>query len=145
MKDLKVRLIKNKRELDDVLKIREIVFIKGQNCPRECEMDGLENKAKHVIVKYRGKTIGCARVRFLENKAKLERIALLEDYRGKGFGREIMNYLIRYCKRKKVEEIFLHSQSYVKKFYEKCGFKPRGKPFLEAGIKHIEMRMETDS
>ncbi|MCD6318277.1 GNAT family N-acetyltransferase [Candidatus Aerophobetes bacterium] len=108
-------------------------------------MDGLENEAKHVIVKYRGKTIGCARVRFLENKAKLERIALLEDYRGKGFGREIMNYLIRYCKRKKVEEIFLHSQSYVKKFYEKCGFKPRGKPFLEAGIKHIEMRMETDS
>jgi len=145
MRDLKVRLIKNKKELDEVLKIREVVFIKGQNCPRECEMDGLENEARHVIVKYKGKVIGCARIRFLENKAKLERIALLKDYRGKGFGREIMNYLIKYCRRKKVEEIFLHSQLYVKKFYEKFGFKPRGKSFLEAGIKHIEMYIKAGS
>ncbi len=142
MKDLEIRLIKNKKELEEVFKVREVVFIKGQNCPRECEMDGLDDDAEHIIVKNRGKTIGCARVRFLENKAKLERIALLENYRGKGFGREIMNYLIKYCKGRKVEEIFLHSQVYVKDFYKKFGFKPRGKVFLEVGIEHIEMYMK---
>jgi len=143
MKELEIRMIKNKKELDEVFKIREVVFIKGQNCPRELEIDGLDDEAKHVIVKFRGKTIGCARIRFPEDRAKLERIALLKEYRGKGCGREIMNYLIKYCKRKKVEEIFLHSQLYVKDFYKKFGFKPRGKTFLEAGIEHIEMYMKT--
>jgi len=144
MKDkyLEIRIVKNKKELNDVFKIREIVFVNGQNCPWECEMDGLDDSAKHIIVKYKGKTIGCARIRFPGNRTKLERIALLKEYRGKGFGRELMNYLIRYCRRKKVEEIFLHSQLYVKNFYKKCGFRLRGKIFLEAGIEHIEMYYE---
>lgn len=139
MKDLEIRIIRTKKELNEVFKIREIVFVEGQNCPWECEMDGLDDKAKHVIVKFEGKTIGCARIRFLENKAKLERIALLESYRRRGFGKKIMDYLIKYCKRKRVEEIFLHSQLYVEDFYRKFAFKSRGKIFLEAGIKHIEM------
>jgi len=141
-KNLEIRMIKNRQELNEVLKIREIVFVKGQNCPWECEMDGLDEEAEHIIVKYCGKTIGCARIRFLENRAKLERVALLKEYRGRGFGKEMMKYLIRHCKRRKVEEIFLHSQLYVKDFYKKFGFKPRGKTFMEAGIEHIEMYMK---
>jgi len=141
-KNLEIRMIKNRQELNEVLKIREIVFVKGQNCPWECEMDGLDEEAEHIIVKYCGKTIGCARIRFLGNRAKLERVALLKEYRGRGFGKEMMKYLIRHCKRRKVEEIFLHSQLYVKDFYKKFGFKPRGKTFMEAGIEHIEMYMK---
>ncbi|MCD6083319.1 GNAT family N-acetyltransferase [Candidatus Aerophobetes bacterium] len=141
-KNLEIRMIKNRQELNEVLKIREIVFVKGQNCPWECEMDGLDEEAEHIIVKYCGKTIGCARIRFLENRAKLERVALLKEYRGRGFGKEMMKYLIRHCKRRKVEEIFLHSQLHVKDFYKKFGFKPRGKTFMEAGIEHIEMYMK---
>ncbi|HHJ00911.1 MAG TPA: GNAT family N-acetyltransferase [Candidatus Aerophobetes bacterium] len=141
-KNLEIRMIKNRQELNEVLKIREIVFVKGQNCPWECEMDGLDEEAEHIIVKYCGKTIGCARIRFLENRAKLERVALLKEYRGRGFGKEMMKYLIKHCKRRKVEEIFLHSQLYVKDFYKKFGFKPRGKTFMEAGIEHIEMYMK---
>ena len=50
-----------------------------------------------------------------------------------------MGYLINYCKKKKVNEIVLHSQCYIEDFYKKCGFKTRGKTFMDAGIKHIEM------
>ena len=79
------------------------------------------------------------RVRFINRKAKLERIALLKTYRNMGFGKKIMVYLIRYCQRKKVSKIVLHSQYYVKDFYAKFGFKPEGKVFLDAGIKHVKM------
>ena len=136
---MKIRLIKNKKELKQVLEIRRIVFIKGQNVLEKRERDGLDKTAKHIIVLYKNKPIGCARVRFYDKKGKLERIALLDEYRDRGFGKLIMGYLINYCKKHKIKDIVLHSQCYVKGFYEKCGFKPRGKIFLDANIKHIEM------
>ena len=137
--NLKIRLIKNKKELDAVFKIRKIVCIKEQKVKKDIERDEFDKTAKHFIVFYKNKPIGGARLRFINNKVKLERIAVLKTHRGKGFGKDMTNYLIRYCKNKKVKEIFMHSQYHLKDFYKKLGFKPRGKTFMEAGIKHIEM------
>ena len=136
---LKIRLVRNKRELQSVFRIREIVFIKGQNVPRDREMDEHEKDSKHVIVFYNGKPVGCARVRFLGKKAKLERIAILKRFRGKGFGNDIMDYLVSYSKRRVAKEAVVHSQYYIRDFYRRFGFKERGKTFMDAGIKHIEM------
>ena len=138
-KNLKVRLIKNKKELGKVLTIREIIFIKEQKVSKEIEVDGLDKISKHIIVFYKAKPIGCARIRFVGKKAKLERIALLKGYRSKGIGKILMYYLINYCKNKNFKNIFMNSQYYLKDYYSKFGFKSRGKPFTEAGIKHIEM------
>jgi len=142
MKRLKIRLIKNKKELNSILRIRETVFIKGQNVPVSRERDGLEDEAKHVIVLLRGKPIGCARVRFIDGKSKLERIALLPKYQRKGFGKKLMAYLISYSKRHKVKEIYLHGQCRIQKFYEDAGFKTRGKVFMDGGMRHYEFYME---
>ena len=125
-----------------MFKIRENVVIKVQNVPEKREKDELDKTAKHVIVIYKNKQIGCARIRFINKKAKLERIALLKKFRSKGFGKAIMDYLINYCKKKKVKEINLHSQYYIKDFYKSCGFKQRGKIFMDAGIKHIDMYLK---
>jgi len=142
MKGLKIRLIKNKEEFNQVMRIREIVFVKGQDVPMNREIDGLDESSKHAVVFYKNKPIGCARIRFVGKKAKLERIALLKKYRNKGFGKIIMDYLVKYCRSKKVKEIVLYSQCYIKEFYGKCGFKERGKTFMDAGIRHIEMYLK---
>lgn len=142
MKDTEIRPVRNKKELEETMKIREIVFQKGQKVPKERDHDGLDKEAYHIIVLYKEKPMGCARVRFIGKTAKLERIAILEKYQGKGYGKMLTEYLIRYCKKKKAKQIIIHSQYYVKDFYAKCGFKDRGKPFIDAGIKHIEMRMK---
>ena len=138
-KGIEIKLVKNKKELSDVFKIREVVFVKEQNVPRDIEMDEFDTNSKHFIVLYSNKPIGCARIRFIGKMAKLERIALLKRYRGKGFGKIMMNYLIKYCKNKNVEEIVMNAQYYLKNYYDKFGFRPKGKTFMEAGIKHIEM------
>ena len=108
-KNLEVRLVKNRKELDNVMKIREIVFIREQKVPKGLEADGLDKLSKHVIVFYKNKPIGCARIRIIGKKAKLERIALLKGYRGRGFGNAIVNYLIKYCKSRKFKNIFMNS------------------------------------
>lgn len=141
MENVKIRLVKNKKELEEVYKIREIVFIKEQNVPKNIEIDKFDKSAKHIVVLYKNKSIGCARVRFIGGKAKLERIAVLKSSRGKGFGKMIVNYMVNYCKNKNVKEIVMNSQFYLKDYYKKFGFKPMGKTFMEAGIKHIRMYM----
>jgi len=145
VQDLKIRLVKNKKELEKVFKIRMTVFVDEQKVPPELELDEFDilSKAKHVIALYKGKPAGAARIRFPGNKAKLERLALLKKYRGNGFGKMIIEYMVKYCKKKNPKEILLHSQCYAEKFYRKCGFIPRGKIFLDAGIRHIEMYLKS--
>lgn len=139
MEKLNIKQVKNKKEYNKILKIREIVFIKEQNVPKEIEMDEFDKDAKHFIVYLKNKSIGCARIRKINNYVKLERIAILKEYRGRGFGKDLTNFLINYCKKIGFNEIQLHSQIYISNFYEKLGFKSIGKKFLEADIKHIKM------
>ena len=55
----------------------------------------------------------------------------------------IVKYMVNYCKNKNVKTIVMNSQYYLKDYYKKFGFKPRGKTFMEASIKHIEMYMNS--
>lgn len=145
MRDLEIRLAQNKKELDQVIDIRKTVFVNEQNVPLSLELDGLDGESEHIIVLYKNETIGCARIRFNNDKAKLERIAILKKYREKGFGKRLMHYLINYCRSKGVKEIYLHSQIYMKDFYKRLGFRTRGKPFMEAGIEHVKMYMKNQT
>jgi len=136
---LDIRLVKNKKEYNKIINIRETVFIKEQNVPKEIEMDEFDKEAEHFIAYLKDKPIGCARIRKINNYVKLERIAILKEYRGKGYGRDLTNFLINLFKKKGFKEVHLHSQINVSDFYEKLGFKKIGGIFLEADIEHIEM------
>ena len=94
IKGLDIHIVKNREELDQVLKIREVVFILGQNVDWDEEMDGLDDEATHIIALLKGKAVGCARIRFIGDKAELERIAVLEKHRKKGIGRAITDFLL---------------------------------------------------
>jgi predicted GNAT family N-acyltransferase len=79
--------------------------------------------------------IGTARWRFTENGIKLERFAVLEEYRDKGAAtallKEVLNDVL-----KENKPVYLHAQVQVVGFYEKFGFKPVGDEFVEADIRH---------
>lgn len=141
MNKLEVKEIKNPEDLEIAFDIRKIVFVKEQNVPIDLEMDGLDSQAKHFIAYLRKIPIGCARISIEGKCAKLERIAIIKEYRNMGFGKELTNNLIKYCKQQNFKEIRLHSQAYISDFYKKLGFEPIGKNFFEAGIDHIEMFM----
>jgi len=140
---LEIREIKNKTELEECFEIRRKVFVIGQNVLKELEWDGLDKEADHIVVKEGKQAVGCARIRFFDKtKAKLERIAILPEYRCKGYGKLLVRFMIDYCKKKKASVITMHAQYYLLEYYKKLGFVPFGKKFEEAGIEHIEMRIE---
>lgn len=143
MKKLDIKLVENTEELQCCFHVREEVFIKEQRVSREEEMDEHDRTATHIIAYCDGKVAGCARIRFMGTKAKLERLAIIKEFRKKGVGKEILRFMIAYCKEEGVVEAYGHAQLYARDFYEKCGFKARGGEFMEAGIRHIEMYKKT--
>lgn len=137
---ISVKIAENRKEMSDAKDVRRQVFQIEQGIDSKLDFDGEDDKADHVIAYLRGKAIGTARIRYLPEKtAKIERVSVLKEYRGKGAGKGIMEYIVCYLRGKSAENIKLDSQEYAKVFYEKLGFKQRGKVFQEAGVPHVEM------
>lgn len=135
----KIKLIKGKKGFKIAYKIRKEVFVKEQGIDEDVEMDGFDNIATHLILYYNGKPVGTGRFYYDGKDYRLGRIAVLKDYRGKGFGKIITEELIKYAEKKKVKRIVIHSQKYLEDFYKGLGFISVGKVFIEAGIPHIKM------
>jgi predicted GNAT family N-acyltransferase len=139
---ISVRMARSQGDLERAFSVREEVFIKGQRVPRRIEMDGREGESKHFLAYYRGRLAGCARIRFIGRRAKLERIAVRKPYRRRGLGKAITARMVSYAKRRGAKKAMMHAQCHAGDFYEKCGFEPRGRIFLEAGMKHRKMIMK---
>ena len=138
MKDLEVKFVDDEKEFEKVVDIRKTVFVEEQNVPLDLEIDGLDSISKHVIAYFCEEPVGCARLR-IDQRARLERVVVLKQYRNRGFGKQIVEYVLDYCKNNNLDEIYFHSRIDTVGFYKKLGFKTRGKIFFEAGIEHIEM------
>ena len=79
-----------------------------------------------------------ARYRKTEKGIKLERFAVLKQYRKKGYGNKILKRILEVLKHNK-DDIYLHAQVQVVDFYKKQGFIKKGDIFSEAGIQHYKM------
>ena len=125
-----------------VLDIRNRVFVIGQSCPYDIEVVLAEEKeAKHFLIMFKDEPVGTIRYRQIKERVfKLERFAVLEEYRGHGYGKDAFLYLVN-----KIEEdynpctIYFNAQYQLLDYYRKLGFKEEGDVFYEANIKHIKM------
>lgn len=133
---------RNSSDLEKCLEIRRIVFVEGQNVPEELEIDGLDNDSTHYMISVSNTPIGTARVRYLDGKAKIERVAILSEYQGRKLGQELMRFIIEDIQKSKTAKMMvLSSQVYAIPFYEKLGFIAYGDEYLDADIPHKDMKM----
>ena len=133
---------------DDMLKaysVRSIVFVEEQNCPYEIEVDGKDFAALHVLGEIENQPVAAGRMRFLGDVVKLERLAVRQAYRGKGYGSELLKFMMAVAKENGFKKIKLHAQTQALDFYIKHGFQGRGERFFEADIEHLLMVYEDPS
>ncbi len=143
MSKLNYKLVTSDKELKGALEVRRQVFVAEQSIPEGLELDGCDREALHMVVKDGERVIGTARVLFLANgQAKIERMAILKPFRGRGIGKKIISFLNEELKNRQVEEVVLHAQYSVVAFYKSCGFKASGPTFWEAGIRHLKMQKQ---
>ena len=125
--------------------IRIAVFVEDQNVPIAEEADGKDSKCKHHLLTVDALPVGTARVHYIGNVAKIERVAILKDYQGAGLGKKLMEYIIAGLHSdKKVEKAKLSSQIYAIPFYKSFGFTVCSEEYTDAGIPHKDMQLMLD-
>jgi YbgC/YbaW family acyl-CoA thioester hydrolase len=125
----------------DAASVRTEVFVQEQGISREDEWDAADNTAIHAVVYNRMQT-PLATGRLLVHTpgiGKIGRMAAKRVLRGSHLGQQVLDALCAKAKARGDREIILHAQQSAAAFYAKSGFAPRGEPFTEVGIAHIEM------
>ncbi|MCW5606241.1 MAG: GNAT family N-acetyltransferase [Burkholderiales bacterium] len=128
---------------DQLDAIRRNVFIEEQNVPEELEWDGLDERSYHVLaLSGEGEPIGTGRLLL---DGHIGRMAVLRPWRRQGVGSAILRALLVLAQKEGHDTVRLNAQVQAIGFYEKHGFKPLGKPFMDAGIPHRAMKIELKS
>lgn len=128
-------------KLAEIQFIRIQVFQIEQGVEPALEFDGNDETATHLLAYLNHQSVGTVRVRYLDQQtAKIERLAVLPNARGKGIGRQLMEKALEVAAQKEVKDIIIHAQEYVKGLYDQLGFEQEGEGFEEAGIPHVKMR-----
>jgi predicted GNAT family N-acyltransferase len=73
--------------------------------------------------------------------AQIGRMAVLQDFRGRGVGKVLLKKLIDLAGTQGISRLVLHSQVSAVPFYEKVGFIAEGPIYDEAGIPHRNMML----
>lgn len=118
--------------------IRFKVFVDEQRVPAKEELDELDPVSLHAVITLDEKPIATGR---LCPDGRIGRMAVLQEFRGEGFGGLLLSALIEAARDQGHQEVFLHAQCQALGFYESLGFVAKGPVFSEAGIDHRLMRL----
>jgi len=132
-----VKKVTEQADLDKTNAIRYEVFVIEQNCPPHLEVEH-NDESVHFLATVDGEPAGACRWRKTENGYKLERFAVLKNFRGYGLGQEMVKAVLADLPAD-AGHIYLNSQTHAVSFYKKLGFETSGPEFEEAGIKHYKM------
>ena len=130
------------RDLDAAFTIREKVFQEEQGVPATLENDEHDRRdARHYLARAAdGTPAGAARWRETEHGVKLERFAVLEEFRNQEIGATLLHAVLADVRAERPDaEVYLNAQLRAVPFYERHGFRKVGELFEEASIQHYKM------
>ncbi len=126
------------KQMTDIFEIRRLVFVLEQEVAPHEEYDEHESLSHHFLAKYNGIPCGTCRYRTTENGIKMERFAVLKEFRNKRVGSALLKAALDSIGATD-QFIYLHAQTHAEPFYEKHGFISECELFYEAGIPHHKM------
>ena len=129
------------RELYEILKTRQEIFVVEQNCPY-MDIDDLDIDAVHIFSQdENGRVTACLRVFMKDPDQKVAQIGRVVTLtHGQGLGGAILHEGVRVAEQEMhAKKIYLEAQSYAIGYYEKEGFRVTSEEFDLDGIPHVEM------
>ena len=137
---ISVKKIDSPTELETVFQIRQKVFVEEQNVSPEEEYDEFENTSAHFLATFEGEPAGVARWRETDKGVKLERFAVLPQFRNKAVGSHVLKAVLSdVLPQHQDKTIYLHAQLPAIPFYARHGFEKYGPQFSECDIEHFKM------
>ena len=152
-----VRRVNSGQDLAASPRLRWTVFVEEQNVPPSLERDehdrlpapGEALAPIHALAElpspWKGLPVpaGAGRVTWLgAGLAKVQRMAVIDDARGKGVGAALLAFLEAEARKAGAKRFTLGAQLSARGFYQKLGYREVGEVFVDAGIDHIKMEKE---
>jgi predicted GNAT family N-acyltransferase len=127
--------------------IRETVFVEEQDVPADLEADEYDDAGDtdHVVAYDGSDPVATARLRPYGTDdgaavGKVQRVAVLADRRGEGWGRVVMDRVEALAADRDYDRLTLDVQTQARGFYERLGYEVVDEEeFLDAGIPHVRM------
>lgn len=122
------------------LALRFEVFVDEQKVPEEVERDAYDPTATHLVAIVDGDVVGTLRIVFLEEHAKIGRVAVRANTRGQGIARAMMLRAMELARARGETRFYLTAQTDKLGFYERLGFVAFGEEFEDGGLPHLAMK-----
>jgi predicted GNAT family N-acyltransferase len=137
--------VRTENELNQCFTIRKKVFVEEQGVPAELEIDEFDaspDACGHILLLSNGQPAGTGRWRpYKSDTAKLQRLAVLVEYRGHGMGKKLIAALEQQAREAGYQFCILDGQCHAESFYLKLGYATVStEPFEDAGIMHVRMQ-----
>jgi predicted GNAT family N-acyltransferase len=136
---MKVIEVSNEQQLADAYQVRSLVFIEEQCVAAELEHDQHDETAIHLVGYLYDQPIAAGRIRLLDQFGKMERVAIIKQYRGQKYGQQLMTTMERVLAEHGRTRAKLNAQVHALLFYQTLGYQITSDVFLEAGIEHVAM------
>jgi predicted GNAT family N-acyltransferase len=123
------------------LAVREEVFCREQGVSREEEIDGRDGEARHLVALAPGdgRVIGTLRLLIDSGTAKVGRVAVERDWRGRRVASRMLELALAAAREQGCVRARLAAQLTATGVYRRAGFEVESEPFEDAGIQHIWM------
>lgn len=76
------------------------------------------------------------------NTVKIRNVAILEEYRGKGLGKYLMDYVEDIARQRGYTKSILMGRVSAEKFYNKLGYKTLSEPYDYKTVPHVDMEKD---
>lgn len=142
-------------ELNEAIDIRKKVFVEECGIAYDKEFDDLDSLAIHAVAYERealsgkddrenGKVaVATGRIVFDGEICKIDKIAVLKEYRNKKYGDFIVRLLLNKAFMSGIDKVYVDAFVSSEGFFEKIGFEKASDKFSENGIKKYKMTISS--
>lgn len=132
------------RSFEDMLRvnaIRNAVYVGEQECPYDEEYDGNDMTGVHLLAYMGNEPVGCLRLRFFADFAKIERLAIRKEFRKSQAAFQLVRASFKFCQKKGYRRVYAHSQARLVDFWNRFGLRVMegGQTFVFSDFEYVEM------
>lgn len=133
----------DKKELYELLRLRQEVFVIEQDC-NYLDLDRVDYEAYHLYETDNNNAIlSYARLYKDGSESHIGRVLTPANQRNKGYGIKLMNEAIKQCQTfYGSQDVTISAQEYLLEFYSGFGFVVEGDRYYEDNLPHFKMRLQ---
>lgn len=123
----------------DARSIRQAVFVGEQGINPQLEFDGTDGQATHYVVYVQNQPVATARATVTDHGVHIQRVATLAAFRHQGYAKNVLQVILDDERYVGQTRFYLGAQQTAVGLYQTLGFRQFGQPFMEVGIRHVNM------